>query len=66
MPVITVDWLAGRTAQQKSDLAKALTDAFVGIAKVTPEQVWIVFNDVPRSDWAMAGKLLDPPRSEGH
>ena len=58
MPVITVEWLEGRTAQQKQLLADALTTAMINIAKVTPEQVWIVFRDVKRSDWAMAGKLL--------
>jgi phenylpyruvate tautomerase PptA (4-oxalocrotonate tautomerase family) len=30
----------------------------VDIAKVQKEQVWIVFRDVKRSDWAMAGTLL--------
>jgi 4-oxalocrotonate tautomerase len=61
MPMITVDWIAGRTPQQKAELAKAITQAFVAIAKVSSEDVWIVFRDVPRSDWAMAGKLLQPP-----
>lgn len=61
MPVITVDWVEGRTPQQKRDLAKAITQAFVDVAKVAPEQVWIVFQDVPRSDWAMGGKLLSEP-----
>ena len=59
MPVITVEWLEGRTPQQKAQLADAMTQAFVEIAKVQKEQVWIVFRDVKRSDWAMAGKLLD-------
>lgn len=58
MPVITVEWLEGRTAQQKQQLTQALTEAFVAIANVTPDQVWIVFEDVKRSDWAMGGKLL--------
>ena len=58
MPVIKVEWLEGRTAQQKQQLTQALTEAFVSIAKVTPDQVWIVFEDVKRSDWAMGGKLL--------
>ena len=59
MPVITVEWLEGRTPQQKRELADALTNAFVDIAKVKKEQVWIVFRDVKRSDWAMAGALLE-------
>ena len=58
MPMVTVEWLEGRTAQQKAQLADVLTKAFVDIAKVQKEQVWIVFRDVKRSDWAMAGVPL--------
>ena len=59
MPVVTVDWLEGRTVQQKARVADAVTRAFVDIAKVSKDQVWIVFRDVKRSDWAMAGRLLE-------
>ena len=59
MPMITVEWLEGRTKQQKSQLADALTKAFMDTAKVSKEQVWIVFRDVKRSDWAMAGTLVE-------
>ncbi|MBI3458293.1 MAG: tautomerase family protein [Candidatus Rokubacteria bacterium] len=58
MPVITVEWLEGRTPQQKAQLADAITQAFVDVAQVSKEQVWIVFRDVRRADWAMAGKPL--------
>ena len=58
MPVVTVEWLEGRTPQQKQALSDALTNAFVDIARVSKDQVWIVFRDVKRSDWAMGGKLV--------
>jgi 4-oxalocrotonate tautomerase len=58
MPVVTVEWLEGRTSQQKAQLAQAMTQAFVDIAKVSKEQVWIVFRDVKRSDWAIGGVPL--------
>jgi len=58
MPMITVDWLEGRTQQQKARLTAAMTRAFVEIAKVPTEQVWIVFREVKRSDWAMGGTLV--------
>ena len=61
MPVITVEWLQGRSREQKAHLADALTRACVEIAKVPKEQVWIVYRDVARADWAMAGTLLDQP-----
>lgn len=59
MPMVTVEWLEGRTQQQKAQLAKAMTQAFMDVAKVQKEQVWIVFRDVKRSDWAMSGTLLE-------
>ncbi len=59
MPMITVDWLEGRTPAQKAALVAAVTQALVDIAHVPKEQVWIVFRDVTRANWAMAGKLLE-------
>lgn len=62
MPMVTVDWLEGRSQTQKAQLAEALTKAFVEIAHVAPQQVWIVFRDVPKADWAMGGHLLADPQ----
>ncbi len=58
MPVVTVELLEGRTAEQKRELAKAITDAVVNIAKAPREGTWVIFNDVKKSDWATGGKLL--------
>ena len=58
MPMVTVEWLEGRTQQQKAQLAAVVTKAFAEIVKVPNDQVWIVFRDVKRSDWAMGGQLL--------
>lgn len=63
MPMVSIDWLEGRTPEQKAQLAHALTQAFVQIAHVPPEQVWIVFRDARRSDWSMGGRLVsEAPR----
>jgi 4-oxalocrotonate tautomerase len=61
MPVITVQWLEGRTHEQKAKLADQLTRAFVEVAGVQADQVWIVFEDSKRANWAMGGKLLGGP-----
>ncbi|MSQ33374.1 MAG: 4-oxalocrotonate tautomerase family protein [Dehalococcoidia bacterium] len=57
MPVVTIQMYAGRTKQQKAELAKAITEAVVRIALTTPEQTWVVFQDVPRDSWAIGGVL---------
>jgi 4-oxalocrotonate tautomerase len=59
MPVVTVEWLEGRSQLQKDQLAQAITQALVDVAQVPKDQVWIVFRDVKRSDWSIAGKLLE-------
>jgi 4-oxalocrotonate tautomerase len=57
MPNITIQWYAGRTQQQKRELAAAITDAVVRIGKTTPDQVHIIFEDIEKSNWASSGKL---------
>ena len=59
MPFIKVQWVAGRTREQKAQLAEKITEAFIEIAKVSRDHVWIAFEDVERSCWSMEGKLLD-------
>jgi 4-oxalocrotonate tautomerase len=57
MPNITIQWYAGRTDQQRREVTAAITEAMVRIAKTTPDQVHIVFQDVERSHWGVSGKL---------
>ena len=57
MPNITIQWYAGRTIDQKRELTRAITDAVVKIAKTSPDQVHIVFQDVEKTDWGWNGKL---------
>ena len=57
MPIVEVKMYAGRSHAQKAELAKAITDAMVKIGKTTPEAVMVLFQDIPREDWAQAGVL---------
>ncbi len=57
MPIVRVELWPGRTREQKAELAKAITDAIVRIAKTTPEATTILFYDVERENWAQGGSL---------
>jgi 4-oxalocrotonate tautomerase len=57
MPVIHIEMWPGRTHAQKKQLAKAITDAMVDIAKTTPEATIVIFDDVPKDSWAQGGLL---------
>ena len=57
MPIIRVEMWAGRTQEQKAELAQAITDAVVNIARTSPESTIVIFDDVQRENWAENGKL---------
>jgi 4-oxalocrotonate tautomerase len=47
----------GRTSEQKSKIAEGITQVFADAAGVPAEAMHVVFHDVDKSDWAIAGKL---------
>ena len=57
MPVLRVSMWSGRTKEQKSELAKALTDTMVQVGEVPPQAVTIMFEELPKENWATEGKL---------
>ncbi len=57
MPIIRVEMWPGRTKQQKAELAKAITEDVVRIARTKPEATFVIFQEVAKEDWAQAGVL---------
>jgi 4-oxalocrotonate tautomerase len=60
MPVVIVEMWEGRTHEQKKQLAKGITDAFVQIG-VPASAVNVILKDNPKSCWAQGGKLCSEP-----
>ena len=50
MPIVKVEMYAGRTKEQKAELAKAITDAVVNIARTTADETIVIFTDVERGE----------------
>lgn len=57
MPVLKISLWSGRSKEQKAELAQALTDAVVTTARVPAEAVTILFDELPKENWATAGQL---------
>ncbi len=57
MPIIRVEMWPGRTRVQKAELAKAITEAMVKIAKTAPDATTVIFEDIAKENWAIGGKL---------
>ena len=54
MPLIKVSMYPGRTQEQKSQYAKAITKAAVEILKTKESHVIVVFEDNPKENWFFA------------
>ena len=57
MPIVRVSMHYGRTPAQKAELARAITEAVVRIARTTTEATTVIFEDVPKENWATGGVL---------
>ena len=57
MPTIRVDLFEGRTAEQKRNLVKALTQACVDALGSKAESVDVILYDIKPADWATGGEL---------
>ena len=57
MPIVTVEWYEGRSAEQKKEIAEGITDLLADVGKTQREQVWIKFVDSPRTEWAIGGEM---------
>lgn len=57
MPILRVSLWSGRSEKQKADLAAALTETMVQVGNVPAQAVTIMFEELPKENWASGGKL---------
>ena len=55
MPVVRVSIYEGRSAEQKRQIAEAITDALVRVAGSTREAVNVMFDNFDRENWVIGG-----------
>lgn len=58
MPYVNVRMLKGRTAAQKKELVRAITDALADICGARKEGTTVVIDEVEKENWAVGGELM--------
>ncbi|MFM8519291.1 MAG: tautomerase family protein [Solirubrobacterales bacterium] len=53
MPFVEVHWFAGRTDEQKAEIAKRIEDALVEVAGAPREHCWVKFADSEKADFVI-------------
>jgi len=57
MPRVTIEWFNTRSAEQRLELAKRITDAFVDVVNARPDDVTIRFDEFEPACFARGGVL---------
>ena len=51
MPFVEVHWYEGRSDEQKTEIAKRISQALTDVADVPPDHCWIKFSDSSKTDF---------------
>lgn len=58
MPIIAISLYPGRTKEQKTAFAEAVTEAAIQILKTKREHIIITYDERSQENWFIAGKPL--------
>ncbi len=61
MPLAQLYIGKGRSYDQKKNLIEKVTQAIVDSLGSQKESVWVVLNEVPRSEWGIGGVPIGKP-----
>jgi 4-oxalocrotonate tautomerase len=65
MPNVTIEWLEGRTLEQKRTVIAGITDLLVEAANARREAVQVTFCEMTKESWGRGG-LLGIDRTDVH
>ena len=57
VPNVTIEWLQGRTLDQKRKVIAGITDLLVDVAEARKEAVQVTFVEMSKEDWGRGGLL---------
>jgi 4-oxalocrotonate tautomerase len=58
MPYVNIKIVEGRSAEAKKALAADITDAVVKHCGGAPDHVYVVFEDIPATDWIVGKQTV--------
>jgi 4-oxalocrotonate tautomerase len=62
MPNVTVEWLEGRSLEERRKVIAGITDVLVEEARARREAVQVTFRDMTKETWGRGGLLgIDNP-----
>ena len=63
MPVVNVNWLAGRSATQKQELIREITEVVHRVGGSPRDRIAVIIQDVPAENWGRGGEQVSTLQS---
>lgn len=51
MPFVGIRLVGGRSQQQEDEIATRVNAAISDVLQLPPEDIWVVFEDIPAEEW---------------
>jgi 4-oxalocrotonate tautomerase len=58
VPIVQINYIAGRTEAHKRAMVKKVTEAICETMEVTPDRVRIILTEMPADMYAIGGELI--------
>ena len=65
MPFVTIRILKGHSQERKDEISRRVTAAVSEVAKLPPDVIWVVFEDVTAEDWYVGGTTVAELKKAG-
>ena len=59
MPIVIIHLMEGRDEAKKARAIAAVTQALVESLEVKPETVRVILQEIPKTNWGIAGKPVE-------
>ena len=59
MPFVNIQILEGHPQERKDEMARRVVAAVSELAHLPPEAVWVVFDELPATDWYVGNTRVD-------
>ncbi|HET9936459.1 MAG TPA: 4-oxalocrotonate tautomerase family protein [Methyloceanibacter sp.] len=59
MPFVNIQILEGHPQERKDEMARRVVAAVSELAQLPPEAVWVVFDELPATDWYVGNTRVD-------
>ena len=58
MPFVNIRINSGHSQERKNEISRRVTDAISEVAQVPKDAVWVVFEDIEKTDWWVGGTTV--------